>query len=516
MKRFVLYVVLLSIALVFPVSGSAAEYGKMTPAKETALKWLDAHAELGKEVSLYVWHYPELGLGEHYSSAILQDFLKKAGFSVVDNVAGMKTAFVATWGQGKPVIGIHAEFDALPGISQVAGLAEEKQIVAGAPGHGCGHNVFGTYSVMAAIAVKEAIEKNGLAGTIKLYGTPAEETLVGKAYFVKDGIYKDDDIVISWHPGSSNGVSYASSLAMDNFKVRFYGKAAHASSAPWSGRSALDAVELMNIGMNYMREHVRPETRIHYSIPDGGKAPNVVPPYAEVWYFVRAPEYRLVTEAVNWAHKIAEGAAMMTGTKMEFIKITGVWQYLPNRILARVGQANVQLIGGVPHGEDHQKVAEPFARSMNVAEAPFIETGFSEFVDEPFKWATSGGSIDEANTSWVVPMVRFSGATIAKGTPGHSWQAVAQNALPPAFMGGLTAAKYMAATAIDLMSEKALVDDAQKEFNESLKQYGPFVDPVKDQNVPTFELMHNVKEDAVPRQYDVLPYKKPDLDTLMK
>ncbi|HCL79127.1 MAG TPA: amidohydrolase, partial [Synergistaceae bacterium] len=214
MKRFVLYVVLLSIALVFPVSGSAAEYGKMTPAKETALKWLDAHAELGKEVSLYVWHYPELGLGEHYSSAILQDVLKKAGFSVVDNVAGMKTAFVATWGQGKPVIGIHAEFDALPGISQVAGLAEEKQIVAGAPGHGCGHNVFGTYSVMAAIAVKEAIEKNGLAGTIKLYGTPAEETLVGKAYFVKDGIYKDDDIVISWHPGSSNGVSYASSLAM--------------------------------------------------------------------------------------------------------------------------------------------------------------------------------------------------------------------------------------------------------------------------------------------------------------
>lgn len=515
MKRIAL---LLALCLSIFATGAPAyaDYGTMTPAKETAFKWIDSHAELGKEVSTYIWHYPELGLGEQYSSEILQEMLQKAGFKVENNVGGMKTGFVASWGSGKPVIGINAEFDALPGISQKAGTPEETPLVTGAPGHGCGHNLFGTYSSMSAIAIKQAMEAGNLKGTIRLYGTPSEETVVGKAYFVKAGVYNDVDVMLSWHPGSSTGVTWSPGLAIENFKVRFYGKASHAASAPWEGRSALDAVELTNIGMNFMREHVRPETRIHYVISDGGGAPNVVPPYAEVWYFVRAPEYRLVAETVERARKVIEGAAMMTETRAEIVKITGVWQVLPNRALARVGFANIKLVGGVPHGEEHQKIAEPFARSMKVDKAPFIEDGYEEFADEPFKWATAGGSTDDANVSWVVPMIRFRVATIAKGTPGHSWQVVAQNTLPTAFLGGQTLAKYMAATALDLMADSALVDEAQKEFKESLEKYGPFVDPVKDAGLPSFELMHNVKEDSVPKQWEANPYPMPDLDKLLK
>ena len=515
MRRIrVLAVVVCVLALIVsPVF--AGEVGKMTPAKEAAIKWLDGHAKVGVDVATYIWNNPELGLGEHKSSAALQELMKAAGFKVETGVAGMKTAFVATFGEGKPVLGIHAEFDALPGISQVAGMATPKAVVEGCPGHGCGHNVFGTYSCMAAIAIKNAMETAGVKGTIKLYGTPSEETLVGKAFFVKEGIYKDADAVLSWHPGTENAVSYASSLAMDNFKVRFHGKASHASSAPWAGRSALDAIELMNIGMNYMREHVRPESRIMYSIPDGGKAPNVVPPYAEVWYFIRSPQYKGVEEIVKWAKKVAEGAALMTETKMEFVPIVGVWQYLPNQVLAKVGFANATLVGVPPFTDEDEKIAEPFSKSLKVEKGPFLSREFQKFdYDKPFVWSTGGGSIDEANTSWVVPMVRFSATTLAAGTPGHSWQSVAQNILPPAFKGGLTVAKYMAATALDLYADPKILEDAKAELKASNEKHGPFVDPVKDVPLPTFQLMHNVQESQVPVQTKDMPL--PDLSTLKK
>jgi aminobenzoyl-glutamate utilization protein B len=455
-------------------------------------------------------------MDEQYSSAILQKKKKKAGFSVETNIAGMPTGFIATWGSGKPILGINAEFDALPGISQVAGLTEEKAIVADAPGHGCGHNYFGTYSSMAGIAIKQAMEKENIKGTIRIYGTAAEETLVGKVFLVKAGAYDDVDVMLTWHPGVNNRVSYSSSLAIDNFKVRFYGRAAHASSAPWHGRSSLDAVELFNIGMNFMREHVHPSSRIHYVITDGGKAPNIVPPYAEVWYYVRAPEYRLVAEIVERARKAAEGAALMTETRMEFVKITGAWQVLPNRFLSRIGNANVKLIGGAPHGEENQKIAEPFARSLRIETMPFINADYMEFVDEPFRWATEGASTDEGNVSWVVPMVSFGASTFARGTPGHSWQSVAQNCLPTAYTGAMTAAKYITATALDLFADESLIEGAWVDHRESLEKYGPFVDPVKDTELPSFELMHNIKEDAVPKQWEIKPYPKPDLDKLMR
>ena len=502
----------LLVLLVSPAFG--AEVGTMTPPKEMAIQWLDAHGNVAAETATYIWHHPELGLGEHKSSAALQEMLKTAGFKMETGVAGMETAFVASWGEGKPVIGIHAEFDALPGLSQASGVAEEQILVEGCPGHGCGHNLFGSYSSLAAIAIKKSMEANGIKGTIKLYGTPSEETIVGKVFFVKEGIYNDADVVLSWHPGTENSVSYGSSLAMDNFKVRYYGKASHAASAPWAGRSALDAVELMNIGMNYMREHVRPESRIMYSISDGGKAPNVVPPYAEVWYFVRAPEYKLVKDIMVWGKKVAEGAALMTQTKMEFVPMTAVWQYLPNQVLAKVGFANAKLVGVPPFTDEDEKFAEPFSKTMKVEKGPFLSREFKEYdYDKPFEWAKGGGSIDEANTSWVVPMVRFSAATLAKGTPGHSWQTVAQNISAPAFKASLTVAKYMATTALDLYANPDIIEKAKAELKASNEKFGPFVDPAKDIPLPSFKLMHNVDESQVPVQTkEEMPL--PDFSTL--
>ncbi|HKJ68246.1 MAG TPA: amidohydrolase [bacterium] len=486
--------------------------GEMTPAKKQAMAWLEDHQPLGREVATYIWHHPELGLGEHLSSEILQDFLERSGFEVEAGVADQETGFVATWGAGEPVIGFHAEFDALPGLSQVAGQPEQQAITEEAPGHGCGHNLFGTYSSMAAVAVKEALREEGIRGTVKVYGTPAEETLVGKAFFVKYGIYADADVVISWHPSGDNRVVYSSSLAMDNFKVRFTGIAAHAASDPWEGRSALDAVELMSVGMNYMREHIRPTSRIMSSITNGGRAPNVVPPKAEVWYYVRAPHYDYVTELMDWTRQMAEAAAMMSQTEMEFLKITGVWEYLPNNVLARVGNRNVQLIGPPAWTEEDQAAGKPLSGTKDVTEPPYYsdQTEHPD-LDAPFEWASSGGSIDEANTSWVVPMVRFVSATKPKGVPGHSWQQVAGNCLPQAFKGALTAAKYMATTALDLYLNPELVEAAWEEHQQSTELYGPFADPVEDLPVPTFQLMHGMQENEVPKQWEDEPYSYPEL-----
>lgn len=493
-----------------PAVEAIPQKAPLTPEKQTALEWLDTHHWQGADIAKYIWHHPELGLGERKSSAILQDYLTQAGFQLETGVAGMETAWVASWGQGKPVIGIHAEFDALPGLSQELGSTVRKPVVEGGFGHGCGHNLFGAYSAMAGIAVKEAMEAHGIQGTIKVFGTPAEETLVGKAFFVKHGIYDDTDMVISWHPGGGNRVAYRSSLAMDNFKIRFHGTASHAAAAPWAGRSALDAVELMNIGMNYMREHIEPSSRIMYVIPGGGEAPNTVPPFAEVWYYVRAPRYEKVAEIMEWTLDVARGAAIMTQTEMEYAPIAGVWEFLPNQVLARVGDANVRLIGAPPFTEEDQKTGEGFSRTLDVTEGPFYSTRTSHpNVDEPFEWAVGGGSIDEANTSWVVPMVRFTTATRAAGTPGHSWQQVAQNALEPAFKGSLTAAKYMAATALDMYANPQLIDAAWEELREMNALHGPFFDPVADIDVPSYRLMHGFAEDAVTMQWEVLPFPYP-------
>ncbi len=320
----------------------------LNQAGKMATDWVDKGKATYEEIAGYLWNNPELSLVEFKSSAKLQDYLAKNGFKIEKGVAGMPTAFVATWGSGKPVIGFLAEFDALPNLSQVKGSLTKTEIVPGGPGHGCGHNLFGTSSATAAIAAKVAMEKQGIKGTLKVFGTPAEETLVGKVFMARDGVFDGTDIMLSWHPGDTNGPENNSMLAMTSVKFQFKGKSAHAAAAPEMGRSALDAVELMNVGMNYMREHVVQEARIMYVITKGGEVPNNVPPDAEVWYYIRAPRMTQVDQIWKWMQDVARGAALMTQTTMSYKILSSVWEVLPNKVLCKLGDENARKVGAPP------------------------------------------------------------------------------------------------------------------------------------------------------------------------
>jgi aminobenzoyl-glutamate utilization protein B len=335
----------------------------LTPAMKDAISWIDQNKATYDEIAKYIWDNPELSMVEFKSSAKLQEYLAKNGFKLEKGVAGMATAFVATWGSGKPVIGIMGEFDALPNLSQEAGVTSKKPITPGASGHGCGHNLFGTSSATAAIAIAKAMEKHGIKGTVKFFGTPAEETLVGKVYMNRDGVFDGCDVIMDWHPGDTNSAGYSSLLAMDNIKFRFYGRSSHAGAAPHAGRSALDAVELMNAGANFMREHVVQEARIHYVITKGGEAPNIVPPFAEVWYYFRAPRRAQVDDMRAWLIDIAKGAGLMTQTRMEYQLLTAVYERLTNKALAQMGDQVVRLWVRLPSPQRIRSSARRLSRA---------------------------------------------------------------------------------------------------------------------------------------------------------
>jgi aminobenzoyl-glutamate utilization protein B len=484
--------------LVTPVSTVSAL--ELTPAMKDALSWIDSNKATYDEIAKYIWNNPELSMVEFKSSAKLQGYLADNGFKIEKGVAGMATAFVATWGSGKPVLGILGEFDALPSLSQEAGMTTKKPIVEGASGHGCGHNLFGTSSATAAIAIKKAMEKNGLKGTVKFFGTPAEETLVGKVYMNRDGVFDGTDIIIDWHPADTNGVGYSSLLAMDNIKFRFRGRSSHAGTAPEAGRSALDAVELMDIGANFMREHVIQEARIHYVISKGGEAPNVVPNFAEVWYYFRAPRRAQVDEMRAWIIDIAKGAALMTQTKMEYQLLTAVYERLTNRTLAQMGDQVVKAVGAPPFSAADQKFGEAVVESLG--RKPEGET-FSTKVDTPdfskvFPNVNWGKASADLNYTWRIPSMTFSVATYAKGTPGHSWQAVCSTSTDPALKAGLQVSKYMAAAGLELLNDPKLIRDAQEEFNGYVAKYG-YKEPVpKDVKVPSFKDLYGIEPSAVP------------------
>ncbi len=360
-KSLLFVSVMFASLLIIPLHHASAL--ELTPAMKDAISWIDQNKATYEEIASYIWQNPELSLVEFKSSARLQEYLANNGFTIEKGVAGMATAFVATWGSGKPVIGILGEFDALPNLSQEAGVTTRKPIVAGASGHGCGHNLFGTSSATAAIAIAKTMQKQGIKGTVKFFGTPAEETLVGKVYMNRDGVFDGVDVIIDWHPQDYNGAGYSSLLALDNIKFRFYGKSSHAGTAPEAGRSALDAVELMDAGANFMREHVVQEARIHYVITKGGEAPNVVPNFAEVWYYFRAPRRAQVDEMRAWLIDIAKGAALMTQTKMEYQILTAVYERLTNRALAQMGDQVVKAVGAPPFSPDDQKFGEGLYRA---------------------------------------------------------------------------------------------------------------------------------------------------------
>jgi len=497
-RIFCLYLISVFVFILLVQPAFAQE---LTPAKKTAIAWIDESKATYDEIAKYLWDNPELSLVEFKSSGKLQEYLSKNGFKIEKGVSGMPTAFVATWGSGKPVIGFLAEYDALPGISQKAGQATREAVIPGAPGHGCGHNIFGPTSVTAAIATKVAMEKHDIKGTLKVFGTPAEETLVGKIFMARDGVFDGVDIMISWHPGDFNGVNYSSMLAMTSVKFQFKGISAHAAAAPHAGRSALDGVELMNIAMNYMREHVIQEARIHYTIPKGGEVPNVVPPDAESFYWIRTPRRTQLDHIWEWMQDVAKGAALMTKTTMSYKLLCATWEVLPNKVLSKIGDANATAIGGPPFTPDDQKFGEEIIKSLGreVKGESFDTTIRSPDLSKTFPNVTIfPASTDEGNVSWIVPTLNFRAATLAKGTPLHTWQAVCQTGMPTAFKGGLTASKYMATSALDCLTKPEIISEALKEHKGYLAETKYYHPIPADLKVPTFKDLYGIEPEAVP------------------
>ena len=433
---------------------------------KTVLENLDAEYNHYSTIAHEIWQLAEVGYQEYESSRLLQEEAQKAGFTMQSGVAGIPTAFVASYGSGSPVIGIMAEFDALPGISQRAvPFMEEREDAAA--GHACGHHLFGTGSTAAAIAVKEWLESTGQSGTIRIYGTPAEEGGAGKVYMVREGLFDDVDVVLHWHPGDRNDASAGTSLANRSAKFRFFGVSSHAAASPERGRSGLDGVEAFNYMMNLMREHVPQETRIHYVITGGGgMAPNVVPNKAEVFYYVRNPNAAVLETIWERVIQAAEGAAMGTGTQLEYEIIHGIHSLLPNETLAEVMHKNLETVGGVHYSEEEQQFAAEIAQSFN---NPGLRLG-SEAAIQPLGVKSMGGSTDVGDVSWVVPTVGLSTATWVPGTSAHSWQAIAAGGTGIGHKGMMVAAKTMALTIIDLMNDQELIAAARAEFE---KRRGP-------------------------------------------
>jgi aminobenzoyl-glutamate utilization protein B len=444
---------------------SAAPTDKL---KQEAIVDIEAKYAEYKKITLQIWDYAEVGYKEIKSSALHQQTLRDNGFTVQAGVAEIPTAFVATYGSGKPVIGILAEFDALPGLSQEA-IPERKPIIGKDAGHGCGHHLFGTASVAAGIELKKMIEEKKLRGTVKVFGCPAEEGGSGKVYMVRAGLFKDVDVVIHWHPGDANKVTITSALANISAKFRFYGLAAHASASPDKGRSALDAVESMDYMVNMMREHIPQETRIHYVITNGGKAPNVVPEFAEVYYYVRHPQKDMVKQIFARVVKAANGAAMGTETKMEYEIIGGTHDLLINKTLGELTQTNLEKVGGVNYTAEDIEFAKKIQATFDF-KVPSIETA-STVQKLNANTGEGSGSTDVGDVSYVVPTVGLYAATWVPGTPAHSWQATACGGTDIGIKGLMVAAKAMTLTAIDLFTNPDIIIKAKQEFTQAIGNY---------------------------------------------
>lgn len=430
---------------------------------DEALKQLDSKTEFYGDIAHTIWGYAEMGYQEKQSSALLQNTLKNEGFTIKAGVADIPTAFIAEYGSGSPVIGILGEYDALPGLSQQA--VPEKESAGGKAGHACGHHMFGTASAAAAITVKNWIKDNNIKGTVRFYGCPAEEGGSGKVYMTRAGLFNDVDVALVWHPGDQNNANPSIALANKSAKFRFYGVSAHASAAPDRGRSALDAVEAMNYIVNMMREHVPQETRIHYVITNGGKAPNVVPDFAEVYYYSRHPKRDVVIGIFDRIVKAAEGAAIGTGTTMEYEMIGGTHEKLQNFTLQKLMYDNLVKIGGYTYNPEEKAFAEKISKTLNRDLNVTYSEGIVPYTTQMDP--NGAGSTDVGDVSFNVPTVELNTATWVPGTPAHSWQAVAAGGTSIGTKGLMVAAKTIAATAMELFTNLDIIEKAKTEFHES-------------------------------------------------
>ncbi|MBN2408598.1 MAG: amidohydrolase, partial [Candidatus Aminicenantes bacterium] len=394
---------------------------KLTPLKKEVLAWVDAASPELARLNDEIWRAAEVAMEEYRSAEALASYLEKMGFAVERGVAGLPTAFVGVYGSGQPVIGFLAEYDALPGLSQET-VTFKKPVKEGASGHGCGHNIFGVASTAAAVAVKEVMARHGIPGTIKLFGCPAEETVEGKVFMAREGVFEGLSCCIQWHPSSQNAVSLDSSNALNQFELEFFGRTAHSAGDPWHGRSALDAVELTDIGLNFLREHLKPTARIHYVIQQGGGAPNVVPDYARAWYFVRDIDRETLEKDYERVLEIIDGAAKMTGTTYKVHFKSGVHETLANRAGSEVVYSNLLLTGAPAFTVEEQSFAREIQKNIGVEEKG-LSTKIEPFCQPEKSWG--GGSTDVAEVSWLTPITSLGVAFTPIGTPGHHWAAVA-------------------------------------------------------------------------------------------
>ena len=442
--------------------GSSASHAQL-------LQLVDQSSATYVETSRQIWEHPELGYQEFQSSAALQAALRKDGFTVTAPVADEPTGFIASYGEGKPVIGILGEFDALPGLSQDA-VPERKALTEGAPGHACGHNLLGSGAALAAVALREFMVKNHVKGTLRFYGTPAEEGGDGKVYMLRAGLFKDTDVVLHWHPADHNAVTNGGMLAIVSAKIIFHGIAAHAAMAPDRGRSALDAVMLTGTGIEYLREHVPSSTRIHYIISKGGVAPNVVPDLAELYLFARSPDLAILDDVWARLQKIAQGASLMTETKLE-VKVTGGdANILANDVLAKLAQRNLEQVGGLHYTQQEEKFARDLQKTLPPEGVKPLEISAKIEPLKPVDPNAPAASTDVGDVSWNVPTIGFETATFVPGVAPHTWQAAASAGMKIGQRGMVVAAKAMALTGADLLTSPQLVAEAHEEFARRLQR----------------------------------------------
>lgn len=463
--------------------------------------YIEHNSEEFTQLSDKIWHFAETKFHEHQSAHALKHVLMDHGFTIEENIPNLDTAFIASYGEGSPIIGILGEFDALPGLSQQK-ITRKEPLEKGGNGHGCGHNLLGVGSLAACCALQSALETNPQSGTIRYYGCPAEEGGSGKVYMIHAGMFDDVDLCLTWHPEDLNMVQVQNWEAVIGLKYQFHGKSAHAAMDPYNGRSALDAVELMNVGANYLREHLLPSAKLHYIITHGGDAPNVVPDFAESYYYIRAPLLKQCHEILIRLNKVASGAAMMTETTYDHRITHGASNYLSNRTIEDVLFQQMQLIG-YPKFDQKDK---DFAREIKTTLDPdFFENLVSRVPAEYRPLAEAirpmdlceavipifgrdvvfPGSTDVGDVSWVVPTAQFNSACFAIGSPGHSWQRVAQAGSSVGHKGMLHAAKILASSAWQLLTDSDLLAEAKAEFSQK-RENNPYKPAIPKGSLPPF------------------------------
>lgn len=435
--------------------------------KKAVVQSIDSKYEELTKLSDQIWSYEEIAFQEDQSAEALAKYAENQGFKVTRGVGEIPTAFVAEFGSGHPIIGILGEFDALPGLSQKT-VPYKAPLHEGAPGHGCGHNLFGVASLGAATVIKELIAEGKLKGTVRFYGTPAEEKFFGKLWMIRAGLFEDVDVVMDWHPSAETSANVQSSLAMVDFLVEFEGQAAHASADPWNGRSASDALELYTSGINYYREHIKPTVRIHYHIQDAGKVVNVVPDYSKIWTRVRDTKRVGMTKVWKQVERIAEGASIMANVDYKITLISGIHEVLVNRVGGAALQKNLETLGSIAYTESEQDFAK------KIQEATQSEVVGIEMEINPLKETAEhpmGGSTDVGDVSFVVPTIRLGVTTAPKGTPWHSWAVVACGGMSIGHKGMIYASKALSTTMIDLFENPELIKEVTTEFKERKGDY---------------------------------------------